>query len=163
MIEPGGTPGTSFAKSAQTRFNNNQINAARASMPFNPTAQSSLRNMKSTGNAAGPPVGPKQDFSQLISPPQVQNQPVVNGPSGGQAPLAPVQQPNQIDPSTERQKLADDLVRQVRQEQFINSPQVKDAMTSIRLRNIFNASNPNAMPDNRDLMTRVKARIGDLE
>lgn len=151
MINPGSTPGTSFSKSAQTRFNNNQINAARAAMPFNPAAQSSLRNMSSTGKAGGPPVG-RSSESVLPAP-----APTINGPSVPQAPLIPEPQPVEA-----HRNLADDLVKQVRQEQFINSPQVKDAMTSIRLRNLFNASNPNAMPDNRDLMTRIKARIGDL-
>lgn len=160
MINPGGTPGTSFSKSAQTRFNNNEINAARATMPFNQAAQASLRNMSSTGKAVGPPVGPKPDISSLL--PQVQNQPVRPSAPQVSQPLVrePASQP--LDQVTETKNLADDLVKQVRQDQFINSPQVKDAMTSIRLRNLFNASNPDAMPDNRDLMTRIKARIGDL-
>lgn len=157
MINPGGTPGTSFAKSAQTRFNNNQINGARATMPFNAAAQASLRDTSSTGKAGGPPVGSSADPAQLLMP-QVQNQPVQG--QAPQVPLAPQTQP--VGQVTETQNLADNLVKQVRQEQFINSPQVKDAMTSIRLRSLFNASNPNAMPDNRDLMTRIKARIGDL-
>lgn len=159
MINPGGSPGTAFSKSAQTRFNNDQINAARATMPFNPSAQSALRDTKSTAKKRGPAVaGPMPDLTQMFGAATAPTQ----APQEPQVPLVP-EAPQQIDPVTQTQNLANDTVAQIRQQQFINSPQVKDAMTSIRLRSLFNATNPNAMPDNRDLMTRVKARIGDLE
>lgn len=146
MINPGGSPGTSFSKSAQTRFNNNQINGQRATMPFNMAAQQALRNMKSGAKAGGPPVAPVVDQTQNIPNQQVQ-QPV------GQVPL------QQTDPAITQENIVNELISNIRREQFINSPQVKDAMTSIRLRNIFNATNPDAAPDTRDLMSRIQARI----
>lgn len=151
MINPGGSPGTSFSKSAQTRFNNNQINGQRATMPFNQAAQQSLRNMKSGGNPGGPPVGPQVQV-QPAGNMQVQNQPVGN-PVGNPQPYE--------DPATIQENIVSELISNIKREQFINSPQVKDAMTSIRLRNIFNATNPDAAPDNRDLLTRIKGRIGE--
>lgn len=151
MINPGGSPGTSFSKSAQTRFNNNQINGQRATMPFNLAAQQSLRNMKSGGTPGGPPVGPEFQV-QPAGNMQVQNQPV-----GNQIGPAPVE----ADPTTIQENFISQLISNIKREQFINSPQVKDAMTSIRLRNIFNATNPDAAPDNRDLLTRIKGRIGE--
>lgn len=151
MINPGGSPGTSFTKSAQTRFNNGQINGARATMPLNAAAQQSVRNMKSGTRKSTPPVGsPTPSAANML-------------PTGGQAP-APVGNVNpqpqpQINPEDIAKGVVDDVVSAVRREQFINSPQVKDAMTSIRLRNIFNATNPDAAPDTRGLMGRVSARI----
>lgn len=147
MINPGGSPGTSFSKSAQTRFNNNQINGQRATMPFNMAAQQALRNMKSGAKPGGPPVAPVADPNGNV-PSQVQQQPV------GQ-----MQTPMQQDPAMIQENIVNELISNIRREQFINSPQVKDAMTSIRLRNIFNATNPDATPDNRDLVSRIQARI----
>lgn len=152
MINPNVTPGVSTNKSAQTRFNNSQINAERATMPFNTAAQASLRNMKSSAKPGGNSVAPSLSPGPVL--PQVKQSPV--------GPMPVPTQAEQIDPNTIKDNILNDVVAKIRQQQFIDSPQVKDAMTSIRLRNIFNATNPNAMPDNRDLMGRIKSRLGDF-
>lgn len=157
MINPGGSPGTSFSKSAQTRFNNGQINAQRAAMPMNQAAQQSLRNMKSGGKPSGPAISAPPD-TNLLTPGSVQSQ----QPPVGSMPQPQLPSVTPEDATSIKNTILDDLVANVRRQQFINSPQVKDAMTSIRLKNIFNATNPDAMPDDRDLMGRIKARIGEV-
>lgn len=156
MINPGGTPGTSFSKSATTRFNNSQLNGARAAMPFNVAAQQSLRNQSSGATPSGPPVGPKQNPNDLIMPFAPEGAPAPL-PTGG--PALPVEQPK-YNPLEFRDKTIDKILEEFRQEKFINSPRVKDAATSVRLKNFFNNSNPDRMPDSRNMLDRVLARMG---
>jgi hypothetical protein len=144
MLNPGGTPAT-------TRFNNNQIRAAQLSMPHNAMAQASLRRMGNSGNPVGQPVSsnPIQNVMQSAGPVEI--------PTGG--PQMPVEQTVGFDPGVFKDNVLEDLVNQVRTQKFINSPAVKDAMSSVTLRNFFNATNPNAVPDNRSLMRQVLARL----
>jgi hypothetical protein len=158
MINPGGSPGTSFNKSATTRFNNNQINAARALMPFNKAAQDSLRNQTSSANPSGPPVGTQNnDPAQLLSGLEPPAQGPVGVPTGG--PQLPVEQTQEFDPEVFRENMLDELVGTIRTQKFLNSPRVKDAVASVRLKNFFNHNNPERIPDNRNLITQVLSRL----
>lgn len=153
MINPGGNSSVVHAKSAVTRMNNNLVNAARASMPLNAAAQASLRHQSSSANPSGPPVG---NHSQ-------------GDPLQGLQPMAPVELPTggpqmapdpEFDPEVFKQNVIDNVVGQVRTQQFLNSPQVKDAVTTTRLKNVFNSGNPRRSPDSRNLFEQVMSRMG---
>lgn len=151
MIQPGGTPGTAFTKSATTRFNNTQRNAARATMPHNLAAQQSLKNSLSKKNTSGqPPVGTAPAPSSPAMP-QV--------PTGGATEFSdPDFDPAAFAPSPEG--VLDELVGSIRTEQFMESPRVKDAVEAVRFKNIMNANNPRYRPDNRNLFQQVVSRMG---
>lgn len=162
MINPGGTPGTAFSQSAQTRFNNNQVNAARSSMPFNMAAQQSLRNQSSLSNPSGPPVGnsggsPQQSLSSLELP---MTEPA-ELPTGG--PQMPVEAAQGFDPSVFIEQTLDNVVGQVTADRFFQSPQVKDALTRIKLKNMLNVDNPNSIPDQRTTWQRVMQQVRTRE
>lgn len=154
MLNPGGSPGTTFNKSATTRFNNSQITAARGQMVGNRMAQQALRNQYSKKNP-GAPVGGNQS-SQAVLP----QQPVGNVqlPTGG--PQMSEQAAQDFDPSVFADELINNLVGEIRTEQFLESPRVKDAMTSIRLKNIMNSDNPRYRKDPRPLFQQVVSKIG---
>lgn len=152
MIEPGGASSVLHAPAAVTRMNNNLVNAARLSMPFNAAAQASLRNQTSSSHPSGPPVGPTGNVSAI------QPQPVgqVALPTGG--PVGPPQP--DFDPEVFKENLLDTVVGEVRTQNFMNSARVKDAATSVRLKNVFNATNDQKMPDDRNLLEQVINRMG---
>lgn len=156
MINPGGTPGTAFNKSAATRFNNGQINAARATMPHNAAAQASLRNQYSKKNSTGePPVGTRPNPNPLQG---LEPQTPVQVPTGGPSSMGV--QDTEFDPAVFMEEAVSTMVGQIRQEQLMESPRVKDAMTAIRFKNIMNSENPNYNPDPRSLFEQVVSRIG---
>lgn len=148
MINPGGSPGTSFSRSAMTRFNNNQIRAQQASMVGNPAAQASLRKQTSKSTPAGQPVG-----NAVLPQPQAP----ISVPTGG--PQLPVEQTAEFDPAVFQESLLDQVVNEVRTQGFVNSPRVKDAVTTVTLKNFFNATNPQAMPDTRSLFKKILSRL----
>lgn len=151
MIAPGGKPGVTFGRSATTRFNNNQIEAQQRSMPHNKAAQASLRRQVSGSKAPKKQaVGKKQ--------PQQNNPPVgnVNIPTGG--PQMPA--PEQFDPRVFVEQEINDIVGQMKFDEFANSPQTKDAMTAIKLKNFFNRNNPEYRPDIRPLIDQIGTRTG---
>ena len=155
MINPGGSPSVKFSKSAATRMNNNQTNAQRATMPLNQAAQNSFRNQYSGGNASGPPVGPTSATSTLqgLEPSQQQ----IQLPTGG--PQLPEPMREGFDPAVFMENKLNEIVGNVRTQHFVESPEVKDAMTNIRIKNFMNSSNPNYSPDSRPLFELVIARI----
>lgn len=150
MTNPDGTSSASHNKSAETRFANTLAQGQRQTMPFNRAAQQSIKNQRSVQNPGSPVT------QQAV--PQI-------NPTGVGFESAPVGNPvNSIDSNIQpevssQEQSIESIIAKIRQEQFINSPQVKDAMTSIRLKNIFNSTNPNVKPDSRDLMARIKARV----
>lgn len=158
MITPGGSPGTAFSKSATTRFNNNQIAAQQRSMPFNVAAQASLRKQTSASKPSGPAAAPTQNPNEL----QLQGGPLgpqqVNLPTGG--PALPQEAAEGFDPAVFQEQALDTLVGSIRTQEFINSPRVKDAASSVRIKNFFNATNPDKRPDPRTLFQQVLNRIG---
>lgn len=158
MITPGGSPGTAFSKSATTRFNNTQVDAQQRAMPFNAAAQASLRKQSSASNPSGPAVAPTQNPNDF----QVQGSQVgpqqVNLPTGG--PVMPEEAVQDFDPAVFQEQALDTLVGSIRTQEFINSPRVKDAATSVRLKNFFNATNPDKREDPRTLFQQVLNRIG---
>lgn len=155
MINPGGESSVTHSKSAVTRMNNNLVNAAKLSMPFNAAAQASLRHQTSGAKPSGPPVGPSQPPAQSSGlEPQVTEQ--VALPTGG--PVGPPQP--DFDPEIFKENLLDQIVGEVRTQHFLNSARVKDAATTEVLRERFNLHNPDKMPEGRNLIQRVLNRIG---
>lgn len=164
MINPGGSVGVTFNRSAATRMNNNLVNGARATLPGpgNQAAQQSLRNQYSKKNP-GAPVGPNvnQPVKQMQAPMQASMQQPMELPTGG--PQAPPEMGNGmeaadalLDPMAQMEQ----LIEEVKQKQFEESPRVKDAMEAIRFKNLMNAENPRYQPDSRSLFEQVVARIG---
>lgn len=153
MLNPGGNVSTVFQKSAATRMNNNVVNGARATMPLNQMAQQSLRMAHNKKNP-NPPVGP-----------------TANNPLQGLEPSSPVQVPTggprlseelgqDFDPSVFYENQLKQIIDDVKTEQFIQSPRVKDAMESVRFKNLMNQGKPNYQPDSRSLFRQVAAKIG---
>ena len=155
MINPGGSPGTAFSKSATTRFNNSQIKAQQASMPHNAAAQQALRKQYSGSTPGGPPVGPTANPNELVSSMVPQGGGEAEIPTGG--PQMPLDEG--FDPAVFKENMLDELVGNVRTQQFINSPRVKDAVTSVRLKNFLNSTNPDRVPDSRNLLSQVLSRM----
>lgn len=154
MINPGGNPSVLFNKSATTRMNNNQVSAARATMPFNQAAQQSLRNQYSKKNLGQPSVGSSNQQVQLPNQPN----PQVSMPTGG--PQAPMQAAENFDPGVFAEEALDTLVGDIRTKQFLESPRVKDAMEAIRFKNMMNRDNSRYIPDSRPIFEQVIDRIG---
>lgn len=158
MLEPGGTPGTAFTKSAATRFNNNQIKAAQGSMPLNAAAQASLRKQSGASHPSGQALSTTrntndlQGSSGLLAPQQV------NLPTGVSG--LPPDAAQGFDPAVFQEQKLNEIVGTIRAEEFINSPRVKDAASSVRLKNFFNNTNPNRRNDPRNLFQQVLSRIG---
>lgn len=158
MILPGGTPGTAFTKSATTRFNNGQINAQRLAMPHNAAAQASLRKQTSKSTPNGAPVTPAPpNANELLAPGGPMGPEQVQMPTGGPG-MAP-EAGQDFDPAVFQEELANTVVGTIRTQKFINSPRVKDAAASVRLKNFFNNTNPNAISDKRTLFEQVLDRI----
>lgn len=160
MITPGGSVGTAFTKSATTRFNNNQVNAAKGAMPFNQAAQQSLRKQTSGSNPSGAPVAPTFDVKQLQGggAPQAPQQAVL--PTGGAG--LPPDAAEGFDPAVFQEQQLNEIVGSIRTQEFFNSPRVKDAASSVRLKNFFNNTNPERKPDPRNLLQQVLGRIGAM-
>lgn len=156
MINPGGNPSVLFNKSAATRMNNTQVNAARMTMPFNQAAQQSLRNQYSKKNPGQPPVGNANSNQQVQLPNQPNQQ--VSMPTGG--PQAPAQAAENFDPAVFAEEALNTLVGDIRFKQFLESPRVKDAMEAIRFKNQMNQDNPRYIPDTRPVFDQVIDRIG---
>lgn len=157
MINPGSTYGTMFAKSAMTRFNNTKAQAARMAMPHNQAAQAAIRKQTSKSTPGGPPaVAGSPDPGQLL--PGFEPQQPVALPTGG--PQMPLDQSADFDPEVFKQDVLNEVVGQVRQQQFLESPQVKDAATSVRLKNWFNRGDPARVEDSRNLLQQVISRTG---
>lgn len=153
MINPGSTVGTAFNKSAMTRFNNTKAQAAQMAMPHNQAAQAAIRKTYSKSTPGGPPAG-NPDPGQLLQGLEPQ-QPVAL-PTGG--PQMPLDQSAGFDPEVFKQDVLNEVVGQVRQQQFLESPQVKDAATSVRLKNWFNGGDPARVEDPRNLLQQVISR-----
>jgi hypothetical protein len=95
---------------------------------------------------------------------QPQSAPAVNPiispaplPTGG--PQLPVEQTQNFDPSVFKDNILDEVLQTAKQQKFLNSPAVKDAVSSITLRNFFNFTNPNAIPDQRSMFRQVISRL----
>ena len=158
MINPGGSPGTAFTKSATTRFNNSQVKAAQASMPFNQAAQQSLRKQTGGSNPSGPAVAPTYNPNDLLGGGAPQAPQPVNLPTGG-AGLPPAAAEG-FDPAVFQEQQANEILGSIRAQEFMNSPRVKDAASSVRLKNFLNNTNPDRRPDSRNLLQQVLSRIG---
>lgn len=158
MITPGGSPGTAFTKSATTRFNNSQIQAAKGTMPHNPAAQASLRKQSSGSNPSGVPVSPTFDPKVLQGGGAPQAPQPVNLPTGGAG--LPPDAAEGFDPAVFQEQKLNELVGSIRTQEFMNSPRVKDAASSVRLKNFMNNTNPMRKPDTRNLLQQVLSRIG---
>lgn len=155
MIRPGGMPGVMFGRSATTRMNNNQIEAQKRSMPHNQAAQASLRKQSSKQKAKQPGAVGKPNISGETRLPQQQP---TNVPTGGPSGIPPMEQ--EFDPSVFVEQRINDIVGQIKMEEFANSPQTKDAMTVIKLKNFFNQRNPNYRADTRSLFDQIGTRTG---
>ena len=158
MITPGGSVGTAFTKSATTRFNNSQVKAAQASMPLNPAAQASLRKQTSGSNPSGPAVTVTQDPNAFLPPAMRPPAQQANLPTGGAG--LPPEAAQGFDPAVFQEQMLDQIVGSVRAQDFINSPRVKDAASSVRLKNFLNNTNTERKPDSRNLLQQVLGRIG---
>lgn len=158
MINPGGSPGVAFSKSATTRFNNNQIEAQQRAMPFNQAAQQSLRKQSSASNPSGPPASVPRNSNELQGVGGLLGPQQAPLPTGG--PVMAPEAAQGFDPAVFQEQALDELVGSIRTQEFINSPRVKDAATSVRLKNFFNNSNPDRRPDSRTLLEQVLNRIG---
>jgi hypothetical protein len=152
MIAPGEVPGVPQDKRAVTRFANNQIEAKQRGMTS--AAQQSLR--RQTGEK---PRQPREVPQQTALParrlPSFQQTAI---PTEG--PALPDAQLQDFDPEVFKADYEDNLVEQIRLEQFMNSEPVKDAQTSIMLKEAFNQNNENRKPDPRNLLDRVLSRLG---
>jgi hypothetical protein len=158
MITPGGSPGTAFTKSATTRFNNSQIQAAQGTMPHNAAAQASLRKQSSGSNPSSPPVTPTFDPNVLQGGGAPQAPQPVNLPTGGTG--LPPDAAEGFDPAVFQEQKLNEVVGTIRTQEFLNSPRVKDAASSVRLKNFFNNTNTERKPDSRNLLDQVLSRIG---
>jgi hypothetical protein len=158
LITPGGSPGKAFTKSATSRFNNNQVKAAQGAMPMNALAQQSLRKQSSKSNPNGMPLAPTQNSNDLLGGAAPMGPAQAQLPTGGPG-LAPEAAAG-FDPAVFQESIIDNLVGKVRTQEFINSPRVKDAASSVRLKNFFNNTNPNRTPDSRNLLQQVLDRTG---
>ena len=160
MITPGGSVGTAFTKSATTRFNNNQVKAAQGTMPHNAAAQASLRKQSSGSNPRGNPVSPTQNPNDLLAPGGPMGPQQANLPTGGAG--LPPEAGEGFDPAVFQEQQINELVGSIRAQEFINSPRVKDAASSVRLKNFLNNTNPDRKPDSRNLLQQVLGRIGGM-
>lgn len=124
----------------------NNINAAKGTMPFNQAAQASLRSMNLSG---GSPKGPNASYSP--NPSESVPTGVVNSPG-------PVGTPPPSPEVSARDQIAE-TIGQIKLDKFLNSARVKDAADAVRLKNLFNSTNPNKTPDNRNLITQVISRM----
>lgn len=158
MITPGGSVGTAFTKSATTRFNNNQVKAARGTMPFNAAAQASLRKQSSGSNPSGAPVAPTFNPNDLQASGGPQGPQPVNLPTGGAG--LPPEAAQDFDPAVFQEQQVNELLGNIRAQEFMNSPRVKDAASSVRLKNFLNNTNTERKPDSRNLLQQVMGRIG---
>lgn len=156
-----------FTKSAMTRANNNEVQARQATMPHNQMAQRALRKQFSKKNKGGdPPVGQQRNniLEQVPSVQPVRNPVPTGGPQGASPPVRGSQSPDfsgeGFDPAVFAQQSLDAIVGDIRTEQFMESPRVKDAMTSLRFKNIMNSNNSSHIPDSRNLFQQVVDRIG---
>jgi hypothetical protein len=143
-------------KGAVTRLENDKTRAAQMSMPHNKAAQAALRKQTREVNGPRNPVGSGPQSAQGSIVQNLAPQRQVPVPEGGpQLPPDP-----EFDPAIFKEDMEDNIVGQIRTQQFLSSPRVKDAQTSIQLKEFFNQHNPNRKPDPRDLMDRVVSRIG---
>lgn len=138
-----------FTRSSQTRANNSSLNAQRATMVGNQTAQQSIRNQ--TSKTSAPKPGAVSQPAMPVGPP-------VDIPTG--PPQTPVEETQNFDPSVFVDQAIGQFVGQVKLKNFIESPRVKDAMESIRLKNIMNSDNPNYQKDQRSLFQQIVSKIG---
>lgn len=108
---------------------------------------------------------------QLPKPTQIKTAPVgrlelperqpqsnpVELPTGG-----PVMPPPEegFDPEVFKEDMVSNILGQIRTKQFANSPRVKDATTSVQIKEFFNQHNPNRKPDGRSLIEQVTSRMG---
>lgn len=139
-------------KSAETRFQNNQIDASRRSMGPNLAAQMSLRKQTSESKSGGKPLTQQSQTQPLIQP-----QSPVTLPTGG--PRLPPEQTEGFSPEVFKENILNEIIGTVRTQEFIESPQVKDALTSVTVKNFFNATNPDAIPDNRSIFQKIVSRL----
>lgn len=141
---------------AVTRMANVQKQAARQTMPFNQAAQASLRHQVKGTSAprTGPPVVTQPQNATLA--PQAPGS--VTVPTGG--PQAPQEMAAGFDPAIFAEQALDQIVGEVRTQQFMESPRVKDAMESIRLKNLMNADNPRYVKDTRPLFQQLVSKMG---
>lgn len=143
-------------KGAVTRINNDQVRAKQMQMPHNQAAQMSLKEQTSEVRKGSNPVG----RGSMPSPKgALQNLAPQRGLSLPE-PASELANPPEFDPDQFNKDMEDNILGQVRTEQFLKSPRLKDALTSIQLKEFFNQHNPRRKPDPRDLMDRVISRMG---
>lgn len=119
------------SKSAQTRFDNDRTRAAQLAMgSFNQSATDSLRPTGGSVNRRRPnrvlPAG-------VPSQQSVANQAINTGQTPVSGPQAPAPS---FDETTDR------LLKQIRLEKFVGSPEVSDAVSKVNLQNYFNGKAP---------------------
>lgn len=148
MMRPGFLPGAPKNKSAETRMENTKIDAKRMNLPGNLGAQQALRNQTSQVHAS--PVG-------RLELPKPQHHVPVELPTQGPAMPEPEQEFN---PEVFKEDMVNHMIGQIRTEKFIQSPRVKDAMTSIQIKEFLNQANPNRPKDTRSLLDQVIDRMG---
>ena len=146
MMLPGINSGTGN-KSADTRMKNTKTNAKQMGMVGNPAAQASLR--KKTSQVKVAPVG-------KLQVPERQEAPPVALPTAGPA-LEP--QP-EFNPEVFKEDMTNNIAAQIRTQQFVQSPRIQDATTSIQLKEFFNKSNPDKRNDTRTLLDQIISRTG---
>lgn len=116
-------------KSAQTRFKNDRTEAAKLALGrFNQSAQNSLR-----------PTGGVKRRPNRVLPAGVPSQQSIasNAISVGQPPISGPDAPApSFDQTTDR------LLKQIRLDKFVESPEVMDAVSKINLQNYFNGKVP---------------------
>jgi hypothetical protein len=114
-------------------------------------AQQSLRQqMPKPTQVKTAPVG-------RLELPERQPQAPVELPTGG-----PVMPPPEegFDPEVFKEDMVSNILGQIRTKQFVNSPRVKDATTSVQIKEFFNQNNPNRRQDGRSLIEQVTSRMG---
>jgi hypothetical protein len=82
----------------------------------------------------------------------------VNLPTGGTG--LPPDAAEGFDPAVFQEQKLNEVVGTIRTQEFLNSPRVKDAASSVRLKNFFNNTNTERKPDSRNLLDQVLSRIG---
>lgn len=118
--------------SAETRFDNDRIRAAQAAMGNNLAARNAMRPKHKVNRVLTKTSG--------VAPQLVQPPPVMPMPNSRRMPVStPQALPQSFD------QVTDSLIRQVRLEKLLSSPEAQDANTLVSLRDFWN--NRDSGPD----------------
>lgn len=140
---------------AVTRMKNAEVAAKQDTMPLNHAAQLSLKQQVKGNGPKGPSLRQNSNELPPLVGPQV-HQPV-QMPTGG--PAMPPEAAQGFDPEVFKEDTVNELLGTIRTNKFINSPQVKDAASSVRFRNFMNNGNSTTAPDPRNFLQQVLDRM----